>query len=135
MTAVVGERTVLRMMPLARELGIEFDRIEPAVVVGRLAWAERLCTAGGIMHGGALVSLADSVAGLCAYLNLPAGAATSTIELKSNFFAAVRQGEVTAVARPLHVGRTVIVVQTDLYVDGRDGTRVAQTTQTQAVIG
>jgi acyl-coenzyme A thioesterase PaaI-like protein len=44
----------------------------------------------------------------------------------------VREGEVTGVARPLHAGRTVIVVQTDLSDDG--GRRVAQVTQAQAVL-
>jgi uncharacterized protein (TIGR00369 family) len=65
-------------------------------------------------------------------LNLPEGAWTSTIESKTNFFRAVRDGHVEATARPLHVGRTTIVVQTDLF--DAEGRRVAQTTQTQAVL-
>jgi uncharacterized protein (TIGR00369 family) len=85
------------------------------------------------MHGGALMTLADTVGAICAFLNLPPGATTSTIESKTNFFRPVREGLVVAISRPLHVGRTIIVVQTDL-MDG-DGRRVAQTTQTQAVLG
>lgn len=138
MTAeAIDPQTVLDMMPLARTLGIEFDTITPAEVVGRLPWSAELCTTAGVLHGGALVSLADSVAGVCAYVNLPPGAATSTIELKTNFFTAVRKGViVVAIARPLHCGRTVIVMQTDLYGDDQDGDRrrVAQVTQTQAVL-
>lgn len=132
----IDPQTLLDMMPLARTLGIEIDTVTPAEVVGRLSWSAELCTAAGVLHGGALVSLADSVAGMCAYLNLPPGAATSTIELKTNFFAAVREGVVVAVARPLHSGRTVIVVQTDLYRIEPDGgrRRVAQVTQSQAVL-
>jgi uncharacterized protein (TIGR00369 family) len=124
------------MMPLARTLGIEIDTVTLAEVVGRLSWSAELCTAGGVLHGGALVSLADSVAGMCAYVNLPPGTTTSTIELKTNFFTAVREGMVVAVARPLHNGRTVIVVQTDLYrVDSNGGRhRIAQVTQSQAVL-
>ena len=100
---------------------------------GTLEWTAERCTAGGILHGGALMTLADSVGGLCAYLNLPEGATgTATVESKTNFFRAVRGGEVTATARPLHVGRTLIVVQTDLRDD--DGRFVAQVTQTQAVL-
>ncbi|GAA2595329.1 PaaI family thioesterase [Actinomadura fulvescens] len=60
------------------------------------------------------------------------GASTTTLESKTNFFRAVRSGHVRAVARPLHVGRTSIVVQTDLY--DAEGRRVAQVTQTQAVL-
>jgi uncharacterized protein (TIGR00369 family) len=119
-------------MPFAAALGVEIDAASPEEVRGGLAWSEERCTAGGILHGGALMGLADSLGGLCAFLNLPEGATTATIESKTNFFRAVRSGRVEATARPLHVGRTVIVVQTDLF-DG-DGSRVAQVTQTQAVI-
>ena len=84
------------------------------------------------MHGGALMTLADSVGAICAFLNLPAGAGTSTIESKTNFFRALRSGSAHAVCHPLHVGRTVVVVQTDIRND--DDKRVAQVTQTQAVL-
>jgi uncharacterized protein (TIGR00369 family) len=119
-------------MPFAAQLGIELDAAAPEEVRGRLAWAPERCTAGGVMHGGALMALADSLGGVCAYLNLPAGAQTTTINSSTSFMRAVREGEVTAVARPLHAGRTVIVVQTDL-TDGA-GKRVAQVTQSQAVL-
>jgi 1,4-dihydroxy-2-naphthoyl-CoA hydrolase len=87
---------------------------------------------GGVLHGGVLMALADTLGACCAVLNLPAGATTSTIESKTNFFRAVRGGIVEAVSRPLHVGRTTIVVQTDL--SDEQGRRVAQVTQTQAVL-
>jgi uncharacterized protein (TIGR00369 family) len=73
------------------------------------------------------------VGALCAVANLPTGAGTSTIESKTNFFRAVRGGVVTATCTPLHVGRSTIVVQTNLRDD--HGKRVAQVTQTQAVLG
>jgi uncharacterized protein (TIGR00369 family) len=78
------------------------------------------------------MALADSLGAICAFLNLPEGAGTSTIESKTNFFRAVRAGQVTAVTSPLHVGRTTIVLQTDLRDDA--GRRVALVTQTQAVL-
>jgi uncharacterized protein (TIGR00369 family) len=119
-------------MPLTRLLGLEFTHTEAGEVRGRLAWREDLCTAAGILHGGALMAMADSVGAMCAVLNLPEGHLTSTIESKTNFFRAVREGSVEAVARPLHVGRTTIVVQTDIFDPA--GKRVSQTTQTQAVL-
>ena len=86
-----------------------------------------------MLHGGALMALADAAGAWCAYLNLPEDAAgTTTIESKTNFFAAVREGEVRAVARPVHRGRTTVVVQTDLVDAG--GRRVARVTQTQLVL-
>ena len=120
-------------MPFARELGIEVTAATPEEVRGRLAWSERLCTAGGVMHGGVLMAFADTLGASCAFLNLPEGALTSTIESKTNFFRAVREGHVEGTARPLHVGRSTIVIQTDLSDAG--GRRVAQVTQTQAVMG
>jgi 1,4-dihydroxy-2-naphthoyl-CoA hydrolase len=126
------EQELLALMPLAATLGIVLDAAGPDQVTGRLAWAPQLCTSGGVLHGGALMSLADSLGGLCAFLNLPDGAGTATISSSTSFLRAVRGGEVTGTCRPLHTGRTVIVVQTDLR-DG-PGRLVAQVTQSQAVI-
>ena len=123
---------LVAMMPFAAGLGVVLDAAAPDEVRGRLAWAPELCTTGGLLHGGALMALADSLGGICAYLNLPSGARTATTSSATVFTRAVQGGEVTAVTRPLHLGRTVIVVQTDLC-DGA-GRRVAQVTQTQAVL-
>jgi uncharacterized protein (TIGR00369 family) len=121
-------------MPFAETLRLEVIAAAPEEVIARLAWEERLCTAGGILHGGALMSLADAAGAYCAFLNLPEGAAgTATIESKTNFFRAVRDGYVDARSRPLHRGRTTIVVETDLH--DAAGEHVARITQTQAVLG
>ena len=124
---------LVRAMPFAAGLGIELDRAEAGEVRGRLAWAPERCTAGGVLHGGALMALADSLGAICAFLNLPEGATTATTSSSTVFLRAVRSGEVTAVSRPLRAGRTVVVVQTDLFDDA--GERVAQVTQAQAVLG
>ena len=126
-------RALERAMPFAVVLGVELTAAEPEAVRGRLAWAEERCTTGGVLHGGALMGLADTLGAICAFLNLPDGAGTTTIESKTNFFRAVQGGHVEAVTRPLHVGRRFIVVQTDV-TDAGSGKRVAQVTQTQAVL-
>jgi uncharacterized protein (TIGR00369 family) len=119
--------------PFTTRLDMEFVSASPEEVRAQLAWDESLCTAGGALHGGALMGLADNAGGFCAFLNLPDGAGgTATIESKTNFFAAVRSGHVSAVSRPLHIGRRTIVVDTELYDD--DGRLVARVTQTQAVL-
>jgi uncharacterized protein (TIGR00369 family) len=120
------------IMPFAVALGIELETTTAGEVVGRMPWAEDRCTTAGVMHGGALMSFADTLGAVCAFLNLPEGAGTSTIESKTNFFRGVRSGHVTGTTRPLHVGRMTVVVQTDLMDDA--GKRVAQVTQTQAVL-
>ena len=120
-------------MPFTAVLGIEVLSAAAEEVRARLAWDAARCTTAGALHGGVLMGLADACGGLCAYLNLPEGAAgTTTIESKTNFLRAVRSGHLTAVTRPLHTGRTTIVIDTDLFDD--DGKRVARVTQTQAVL-
>ncbi|OLT29665.1 aromatic compound degradation protein PaaI [Actinomadura sp. CNU-125] len=119
-------------MPFARALGVRIDTAGPGEVTGRLDWAPDRCTAGGVLHGGALMALADTLGAACAFLNLPDGASTTTLESKTNFFRGVKAGCVHGTSRPLHAGRTSIVVQTDLHDD--TGRRVAQVTQTQAVL-
>ncbi|MFA1550368.1 PaaI family thioesterase [Actinomadura chokoriensis] len=119
-------------MPFARALGVRIDTAAPDEVTGRLGWAPDRCTAGGLLHGGAVMALADTLGAACAFLNLPPDTSTTTLESKTNFFRGVRDGCVKGVAHPLHTGRTSIVVQTDLY--DAAGRRVAQVTQTQAVL-
>jgi 1,4-dihydroxy-2-naphthoyl-CoA hydrolase len=121
-------------MPFAGLLGLEVVAASPAEVRARLEWDESRCTAGGMLHGGALMGLADSAGGLCAFLNLPDGArGTATIESKSNFFRPVSDRYVEATSRVLHQGRTTIVVETELR--DADGRLAAKVTQTQAVLG
>ena len=123
---------LLSLMPFAVKLGIELDVATAERVTGRLPWSADLCTSGGVLHGGALIALGDTLGGVCAYLNLPSGAGTATITSATNMIRAVRDGEVLGEARPLHVGRTIIAVQTELR-DPSDRL-VAQVTQTQAVL-
>jgi len=119
-------------MPFAALVGIDLLEASTELVRGRLAWTPERCTAGGLLHGGALMALADTCGGVCAFLNLPEGAqGTATVESKTNFLRAVREGTITASTRPLHVGRTLVVLETELTRD--DGSLVAKVTQSQAI--
>jgi 1,4-dihydroxy-2-naphthoyl-CoA hydrolase len=128
----ITQQQLVNLVPFAGVVGIQLVSATPEQVKGRLEWSQERCTAGGVLHGGTLMTMSDTLGALCAFLNLPPGAQTSTIESKTNFFRAVRDGYVEGVTRPLHAGRSTIVVQTDLF--DAEGRRVAQTTQTQAVI-
>ena len=120
-------------MPLCETLGITATTLTADEVTLQLAWRPELCTANGLLHGGAVMALADAAGGACAYLNLPDGAVgTSTIESKTNFLGAITEGTVTTTSRPLHVGSTTIVVETE--VRRQDGKLVGKVTQTQAVL-
>jgi uncharacterized protein (TIGR00369 family) len=120
------------MMPFAAELGLEVMSGNAARVVARAGWSADRCTTGGVLHGGFLMAAADCIGALCAGFNLPQGGMTATIESKTNFLRGVTEGEVHIESIPIHVGRTTIVVQTD--IKRPDGKLVTRTTQTQAVI-
>lgn len=119
-------------MPFTALLGAAALTVGPEQVRLRLGWDESRCTAGGLLHGGALMALADAAGGMAAFLNLPDGAtATATISSATNFLRPVVDGHVDAVARPLHRGRSTIVVDTELR-DAQDRL-VGRVTQTQSV--
>lgn len=119
-------------MPFTALLGATALRVGPEEVALRLDWDASRCTSGGLLHGGALMALADAAGGWCAFLNLPDGAGgTATVTSATNFLRPVTSGHVEATARPLNLGRTVLVLDTEL----RDATGrlAARVTQTQAV--
>lgn len=120
------------LMPFAELLDIRVSTATKDSVVLELDWRPELCTAGGVLHGGALMTLADSSSATCAFLNLPDGAAgTTTVESKINLLAPARDGIVSAHTRPLHVGRRFIVLETELRTSDA---LIGQTMQTQAVL-
>jgi uncharacterized protein (TIGR00369 family) len=100
--------------------------------VAELAHRPEITTVGGALHGGTLMALADSVGAAATMLNLPAGASTTTLESKTNFFAAARAGTVRAEATPLHRGRRTHVWQT--RVTDATGRLLSLTIQTQMVL-
>ena len=100
------------LMPFAQQLGMTVDEASADRVVARLAWTPQLCTVGGVMHGGALMSLADTAGALVAFLGLPDGATTATITSTTQLLRPVTGGTVRAVAVPLHRGRTTVTAQT-----------------------
>jgi uncharacterized protein (TIGR00369 family) len=122
---------LVALMPFAGHLGLTLDEAGADRVAARLAWAPHLCTTGGVMHGGVLMSLADTAGALVTFLGLPEGATTATSTSTSQMFRPVTGGTVRAVAVPLHRGRTTVTAQTSLY--DSEQRLVAQTTQIQAV--
>ena len=123
---------LVQSMPHAEQLGIEVVAASPDAVEATMPWRADLCTVAGMAHGGALMAFADSIGAILAYLNLPEGASTSTIESKTNFFRPVTAGTVRCTTRVVHAGRSTIAVQSELRDDA--GRLVTLTTQTQAVI-
>ena len=132
MSEMPTPQQIRETMPFAGLIGAELTEVSPDLVRGRMEWAPERCTAGGLLHGGALMALADGCGGVCAFFNLPEGATgTATIESKTNFMRGVRDGAVVASTRPLHRGRTTIVIETELTRED-SGELVAKVTQTQA---
>ncbi len=113
-------------------LGIEFVEATPERVVAELVIQDELRTVGGALHGGTLMALADTVGAAATMLNLPAGAGTTTLESKTNFFAAGRSGRVRAETTPLHRGKRTMVWQT--RVTDEANRLLSLTIQTQIVL-
>lgn len=120
-------------IPFADFLGVKLTHISPERVEAELAVRSELETIPGVMHGGAIMALADNVGATATFVNLPPGTRTTTIESKTNFFAAIPHGETArAECTPLHRGRTTMVWQTRITRD--DGRLCALVTQTQIVL-
>jgi uncharacterized protein (TIGR00369 family) len=120
--------------PLAKLLGVEIVEADRSKVVGRLVVRPDICTTFDTLHGGAIMAFADTLGATGAFLNLPPGAGTTTMESKTNFVGAARVGSVvTAVSTPIHIGRSTSIWQTRITRD--DGKLVAVVTQTQMVLG
>jgi uncharacterized protein (TIGR00369 family) len=117
---------------LAELLGIRFVEAGKDRVVAELTIRDDLRTVGGSLHGGTLMAFADTVGATATVLNLPRGAGTTTLESKTNFFAAGRQGVVRAESVPLHRGKRTMVWQTRMTDES--GRLLAQTIQTQMVL-
>jgi 1,4-dihydroxy-2-naphthoyl-CoA hydrolase len=113
-------------------LGIRFVEVTPERVVAELTYREDLTTIGGALHGGTLMAFADTVGATGTVLNLPPGATTTTLESKTNFFAAGRPGVVRAESTPLHRGKRTMVWQT--RVTDASGRLLSLTIQTQMVL-
>ncbi|MEW6018927.1 MAG: PaaI family thioesterase [Pseudomonadota bacterium] len=120
-------------MPFADLMGLEITERAKDRVVGRLTVREDLCTAGGILHGGAFMAFADALGAIGGFLNLPAGARTTTLESKTNFLGSARVGTtVTGEATALHIGRRSSVWQT--RITSAEGKLLALVTQTQMTV-
>ena len=119
--------------PFGRLIGMKIIEAQPDRVVTEMVVREELANRNGVLHGGAVMALADNMGGTATFLNLPAGAGTTTIESKTNFFAACPIGEtITTETTPLHRGRTTMVWQT--RITRADGKLAALVTQTQLVM-
>ena len=129
----ITQEQVHELAPFTRTLGVEFGEMAAEQVVASLAVTPERCTVGSTLHGGALMGLTDSTAAVCAVLNMPPGAGgTTTVAATTNFLRPAPLGRVTATARPLHKGRTTVVLEVDVRDDA--GKLVARTTQTQAFL-
>lgn len=120
-------------LPFAKLMGVEVVSITPDLVIGELKVRADLCTRPDVLHGGAYMAFADTIGAIATVANLKEGESTTTIESKTNFFAAIPLGDTArAEATPLHRGRTTMVWQTK--ITRGDGRLCAIVTQTQMVL-
>lgn len=121
------------MMPFARLLGMRIVSAVPDRLVADLQIRDELRTSIDVAHGGCLMAFADTMGGMATFLNLPEGAATTTLESKTNFLSGAPAGtKITGETTPIHRGRTTMVWQT--RITSETGKLVALVTQTQMVL-
>ena len=131
-TTASDPATLAATMPFAVTNGVVITEASKDGVTGHLDWAPERCTVGGLLHGGALMTLADSLGAVAAFLHLPDGAGTATVSSSTALLRGVREGRVTGTATVVNAGRRVITVRTDLVDDA--GKTISTTTQVQAVL-
>ncbi|HEY6703320.1 MAG TPA: PaaI family thioesterase [Xanthobacteraceae bacterium] len=125
---------VADLPPFTQLLGVNVLHRSPERSEAELIVREELCNRRGVLHGGAVMALGDTLGGMTAIMSLPDGGRTATIESKTNFFAAVPKGDTAhAVCIPLHRGRTTMVLET--RITRGDGKLAAIVTQTQLIFG
>ena len=120
-------------MPFSNLMGVEVLERARDRVRGRMTVRDDLCTAGGILHGGAFMAFADTLGAIAASMNLAPGSGTTTLESKTNFLRGAPVGStIEAETTPLHVGRRSSVWQT--RITNAEGKLLALVTQTQMVL-
>lgn len=130
---MIAQGDVLDLIPFARTLGLSVVRDDPTGVQVRHGWDPHLCTSGGVLHGGVIMAAADTAGGICAFRNIPPDAAgTITVESKTNFLSALTRGHIDAMAKPIHLGRSLIVIESDVRDDQER--LVARVIQSQLVL-
>jgi 1,4-dihydroxy-2-naphthoyl-CoA hydrolase len=124
---------VINSLPFANLLGIEIREASPEKVTAELLVRDELCTRPAVLHGGAIMSFADTLGAVATMLNLPEGGGTTTIESKTNFLGPAPNGAtVVAECTPIHRGKRTMVWQT--RISTKEGRLVAIVTQTQLVL-
>ena len=126
--------TLAASMPFTTLMGVEVEEATPDRVVGTLLVRDDLCTAGGILHGGAIMAFADSLGAIGGFLSLPEGAiGTTTLESKTNFLGGAKAGKIVrGETTPVHRGKRTSVWQTK--ITSEDGKAVALVIQTQMAL-
>ena len=119
--------------PFAKMMGVVMTNVTKTRIEGELKVTKDLCTIPDIMHGGAIMALADNMGGIGAFLNMPEGAITTTVESKTNFLRAIPMGQTAkAVTTPVNIGRQLQLWKTEIFRD--DGKLAAIVTQTQMIL-
>ncbi|MDP3715217.1 MAG: PaaI family thioesterase [Burkholderiales bacterium] len=119
-------------MGMGRALSIRLQKLSKRRIDAQMSVTADHINRSGRINGGVLMAFADILGAMGTLANLPEGCRTTTLESKTNFFAAGEGDTLAATTLPLHIGRTTMVWQST--ISNLDGTRVAIVTQTQIVI-
>jgi uncharacterized protein (TIGR00369 family) len=113
-------------------LGITFTEVSKDRIVAEMEARQEHSNGSGVVHGGVLISFADTLGARGAIMNIPEGARTSTLESKTNFLRGTGYGKLIGESTPVHIGRTTMVWQT--VITNQAGKKLAVVIQTQIVL-
>ena len=106
-----------RIAPIAKTLGFSLTHIEPGTATVEIDVTERFWNPMGTLHGGILVDIADAAMGLAYAAALKDDETFTTVELKINYLRPFKEGHLKAVAKTIHHGRTVGIMDCDVFDD------------------
>ncbi|MEM9619570.1 MAG: PaaI family thioesterase [Pseudomonadota bacterium] len=119
--------------PFAKLMGVVMTLVTKDRIEGEVQVTKDHCTIPDVMHGGAIMAFADNMGGIGAFVNMPQGAMTTTVESKTNFLRPIPIGQTAkAVATPVNIGRQLHVWRTEIFRN--DGKLAAVVTQTQIIM-
>lgn len=110
--------------PFMAHIGARITALAPGFCEITADWRPDLTQQHGFVHGGVLASIADTAGGYAAFSLMPADATVLTVEFKLNMLRPGRGEAVIARGRVLKPGRTLSIVQADVFA--RDGGREEQ---------
>jgi acyl-CoA thioesterase len=103
--------------PFGDLIGLKFTKLEKGYSQCTLEVVDKLLNPHKVVHGGVMYSMADTGMGAAAYTNLGKNELCATIEIKINYFKAVKAGMLTCNTKVIHQGKKIVTMDSEIIND------------------